>query len=101
MTRKEALVLVSRALSVLSGISAAYETSYLPERLLSFFHYREIGGEYLRELYGLTMAILFLRIALYVFLAFLFWKCGPWVERTLLPDFVEEDRSAKGSENVE
>ncbi len=94
MERKEAVRLVSRALSIICGVFAAEETTYLPERLLSYVHYtnewHSAGAPgaimYLPTLYRVEVGFLFLRIAINLTLAVVFWKCTPWVERTLLPE---------------
>lgn len=94
MERKEAVHLVSRALSIICGVFAAEETTYLPERLLSYVHYtnqwRSVqspqAAVFLPSLYRVEVGFLFLRIAIYLTLAVVFWKCTPWVERTLLPE---------------
>jgi hypothetical protein len=94
MNRKEAMRVVSRALSIVCGVFALEETTYLPERLLSYVHYtnewRSAGTPsqimYLPTLYRIEAGFLFVRIAIYLVLAVVFWKCTPWVERTLLPE---------------
>ncbi len=77
MQRKEAVRLVNRALSFICLVCALYETTCLPERLLSYLHY----SHELRS----TVGFLLLRTAIYLALAGAFWKCTPWVERTHLP----------------
>jgi hypothetical protein len=94
MDRKTAVLLVSRALALVQGICALIETCYLPERLLSYFHYMRQagpvhdlgGGFYLLSLYRVEVLFLFVRIAIYMTLAFVFWKCAPWVQDALLPE---------------
>jgi hypothetical protein len=94
MERREAVRLVSRALSVFFGVCALEETTYFPERLVSYLHYTHewhaAGGPaaimYLPTLYRVEVGFLFLRIAIYPTLAVAFWKCAPWAERTLLPE---------------
>ena len=94
MERKEAVRLVSRALSVVFGVFALEDTTYLPERLLSYVHYtnewrsvRAPGANlFLPSLYRVEVGLLFVRIAIYLALAVVFWKCTRWVERTLLPE---------------
>ena len=94
MDRKEALRLGSRVLSIVFGVSALVETTYLPERLLSYLHYTNelasagvrSGSTYLPTLYRLEVGLLFLRITIYLILAVIFWNCAPLVERTLLPE---------------
>jgi hypothetical protein len=93
MTREDSVLLVSRALSLLWGATALVEATYLPERLFAFVHYAnrvtEAGGVgadgYLPSLYRLEAGLLFGRVVIYLLLAFVFWRCGPWVVRTLLP----------------
>ena len=92
MERKEAVRLVSRALALVFGVFALVETTYLPERMLSYVHYtnewrsvRAVSASlYWLALYRLEAGFLFVRIAIYLLLAVVFWHCGPWVERTLL-----------------
>lgn len=79
MERKEAVRLVSRALSVICGVSALEETTYLPERLLSYVRYED-------EWHRVEIGSLFVRIAINLVLAVVFWKCTPWVESTLLSE---------------
>jgi hypothetical protein len=94
MERREAVRLVSRALSVVYSVFALYETTYLPERLFSYLHYthewQSVGAPgasmYLPALYRISVGFLFVRIAIYLALAVVFWDCAPWVERILLPE---------------
>jgi len=94
MERKEALCLASRALSIFFAVFALYETTYLPERLFPYLHYTNearLAGVpnanmYLPTLYRVSVAFLFVRIAIYLSLAVIFWKCGPWVQRALLSE---------------
>ena len=94
MQRKEAVRLVSRALSIIYLVCALSETTYLPERLFSYLHYtnewRSAGvpgpSMYLPTLYRITVGFLLVRIAIYLALAVVFWIGAPWVERTLLPE---------------
>lgn len=87
MSRRGAVRLVSRALSIIYAVFATYETTYLPERLFSYLHYdlspaiAPGGSTYLPTLYRISMGFLFLRIAIYLALAVSFWNCPSWVER--------------------
>jgi hypothetical protein len=93
MDRKEAVHLASRALSLVFGVFGLEDTTYLPERLISYAHYtnewRSAGAPrpaiFLPSLYRVEVGFLFVRIVIYLTLAVIFWKCTPWVERTLLP----------------
>ena len=101
MTRKEAVLLVSRALAMIQLITAFIESSYLPDRLVSLHHYTiRINGSivsqpdnYLRNYYQLSIAFIFARIAILLLFAFLFWNCGPWIERVLLPKRESHDQT--------
>jgi hypothetical protein len=102
MSRKEAVILVSRALAMIQLISALIESSYLPDRFVSLYHYTiRINGSavsqpdnYLRSYYQLAIAFIFARIAILLFFAFIFWNCGPWIEQKLLPKNTEPDQQA-------
>lgn len=94
MTRDEAILLVSRALSIFLGIFGLQDATYLPERLFGYLHYvneaRAAGafgiGLYLPAVYRIEVAFLFVRIAIYLLLAVVFWRCAPWIQNTLLPE---------------
>jgi hypothetical protein len=94
MDQKAAVLLVSRALALLQGICALIEASYLPERIHSYLHYARAAAEagvpgsalYLVNSYRVTVAFLFVRIAIYLALAMVFWKCPYWVESSLMPE---------------
>jgi hypothetical protein len=94
MERSEAVRLVSRALSVIYGVFALDEITYLPERLLSYVHYTNewrsaqspSAVAYLPTLYRVEVGFLFVRIVIYLALALALWNCGPWVERLFLAE---------------
>jgi hypothetical protein len=94
MNRKDAVRLVSRALSILFGVSALIETAYLPERLYSFVFYANrvkspsatVGEIHLYGTDRVEVGFLFLRIAIYLLLAMVFWKCAPRVESLLISE---------------
>jgi len=93
MSKKEAVLLVSRAFAMIQLISALLELTYLPDRLLSLHHYvdrisRSVASQqdfYLRSSYQFETAFLLARIAILLSFAFAFWFNGPWVERILSP----------------
>jgi hypothetical protein len=68
ISRKEAVLLASRALAVLLTVWALTDVSYLPERLHSFLHYinREAGSstaiQYWRHYYLIAPGFLITRI---------------------------------------
>ena len=86
--------LVSRVLSILFGVSALIETTCLPERLYSYVFYANrakslsatVGDIHFYGTDRVHIGFLFLRIAIYVFLATAFWKCAPWVEHLLISE---------------
>jgi hypothetical protein len=90
MSKREAVVLVSRALAVIQIMSALLEITYLPQRLFVFSH-RIIANRF-SDLYGYwslydfegTLALI-LRIAILLLAAYLFWHCSGKIERFLLP----------------
>lgn len=94
MPRKEGVLLASRALSIIFGVFALEEVTYLPERLFAFLHYTKDSklleaasrSMYLPTLYRVEVGSLFVRIAIYLLLAVAFWNCRPWIERILLPE---------------
>jgi hypothetical protein len=94
MLRKEAILLVSRALSIYFAICVFFESTYIPERLYSFLHYTNLARAqgasqaslYLPTYYCVELVFMFLRTVLCLFLAVVFWTCAPWVQRILLPE---------------
>ena len=91
MSRREIVVLVSRALACIQLITALLDVCYLPEKLFSFVHYAnqpDISGNsqhYFRMLESVSILTLVLRIGILLVSFLIFWNCGAWVERTLLP----------------
>ena len=73
--------LVCRAVALLWAGFAIVELTYLPERLVSLFHYVEtasvVSPNYLLVLYEISVTFLLIRIALLSLGAALLWKCGP------------------------
>ncbi len=102
MSRKEAVLLVSRALAMIQLISALMEITTLPGRLLSLNHYAgRIAAStgvpsdyYFRSLDQVGIAFMWARIAGLLLFAFLFWNCGSWIERILLPKREEQSPAA-------
>lgn len=100
MSRKEAVLLVSRALAMIQLVTVFIEITYLPGRLWYLYEYARLTGTWFvfgsnslntsRE--QLETAFLFARIAGLLFFAFLFWNCGPWIERVLLPGQEVQDQ---------
>jgi hypothetical protein len=94
MSRKDAVLLVSRALSILQLIYALMELTYLPIRFVSLHHHTTranvLGSsgydDFWSGYYRVDIAFLFARVAICLVVAFLFWNCGPWIDRLLLPE---------------
>jgi len=93
MTRKEAVLLVSRALAIIQMVTALLEITYLPEKLLSLHHYASrineqvatAGDFYFWTYDRFGLAFYSLRIAALLVFAILLWNCQPWIQRLLLP----------------
>ena len=94
MSRKDALLLASRALAVLLTLWALAEVSYLPEFAHSFLHYLRYERtastnmgyvDYMRHYYLIRLAFLVTRIIGYSFMARWLYKGGPDIEDLLLP----------------
>lgn len=75
MSKKDAIVVASRILSVLLTIWALSEVSYLPEFLHSYLHYSRDGvacsayGQYMQHYYLLRLCFLITRIIGYSLMA--------------------------------
>jgi hypothetical protein len=99
MSRREVVLLVSRALALLFISSAFIEGTYLPERLFAFSHYVRqrsvvVGPSFSSNYYLILSVFLVLRVLSYSFAATLFWKCGPRVEGLFSPP--QESQAASG-----
>jgi hypothetical protein len=99
MSRKEIVLLVSRAFAAIQLVSALIEMSVLPSRLFSLYRHAGFIGvpTSLPSSYAITydridILFLFARIAGLLILTAVFWKCGPWVERVV---FSEQDVSGR------
>lgn len=84
MSREEVVRVVSRALSVIQGITAAIEISYLPERFVSLAHDAGRLNDFVAY-DRIGLAFLFFRIAFLLAAAAALWNCGPWIQRLLGP----------------
>jgi hypothetical protein len=94
MSKREIVVMVSRALAVIQIVTTLLEVTYLPQELLSLFHHifplqTPVFGDYLSRYYMEVVLALIVRIAICSFAAILLWKCGPDIERWLLPSKTE------------
>jgi hypothetical protein len=90
MSKREIIVLVSRALAIVQIVTLLMEVTYLPQELLGLFHHifplqTPVFGDYWSRYYMETVLSLVARIAICGFGAILLWKCGTEVERFLTP----------------
>ena len=86
MSRNEIVLLVSRTFAAIQFVTVLIEMSYLPERLVSYFHYAANApsqNNYFGTYYNVVVLSLFARIAGLLILTAVFWKCGPWIERVV------------------
>jgi hypothetical protein len=67
MSKKELLLVASRAFSLLLITWAVVELTYLPERLFSLHHH-------------LGQASVVLRVVALLFAAIVFWRCKPGIQ---------------------
>ena len=101
MSRREVVILVSRAIAIIQFISAVLNVSYLPDRLFSFLHYVGTVGDilgangYWATSYRIEIGFLFVRVIFLLVLTALFWNCGPWVESLLAPKKPEQNLPAE------
>jgi len=97
MSRRDALVLASRALAFLLGVWALSEVSYLPESLHSFLRYinQEPGSspaiQYWRHYHLIRLGFIVTRIVGFSLMARWLYKGGPEVEELLSPSSLHED----------
>ena len=84
MSREEIVLLVSRALAVMQAAYALVDVTYVPSYLVSANHYAVVDG-YLGTIHRIELVAMLTRILGLSILAWLFWRCGPWVAGILLP----------------
>ena len=91
MSKRQIVVLVSRALALTQIVYGLFDATYLPERFVwlayrlkshSVFEPRTLTNE--PEFYSLILTIV--RLAITFGAAVLFWRCGQKVSNWLLPD---------------
>jgi hypothetical protein len=91
MSRKDAIVIASRALSVFLTVWALTEISYLPEFLHSYLRYTSEGivqteyVHYMHHYHLLRLGFLITRIVGYALMARWLYKGGQGVEALLFP----------------
>ena len=91
MSRRDVIVLTSRALAVLLIVSALVEASYLPERVHSFLRYLNSEPaasnsiQYWRHYYLISLGFLVTRVVGFSLVGRWLYRGGPEVEKLLLP----------------
>jgi hypothetical protein len=91
MTRKEGIVIASRALAVLFTGSVLAEITYLPEMLHEYLHYAHPLAvqtdhmDHLRHYYLLRLGFLITRIVGFSLLARWLYRGGPPIEELMFP----------------
>ena len=85
MSRKELLLMASRALSLLLLAWALIEMTYLPERAFSLSHHASersvlVSEDYWTSYYLVITILLLVRIIALLIAARVFWKSGPRVQ---------------------
>ena len=93
VNRREIVLLVSRAIAVLQFIDALLATVFsLPTVILLSFRALTLRAQVpdsfrqrLDLMQEAQMPLLLAKIAVQFFLAWLFWNCGPFIERLLAP----------------
>ena len=96
ITRRDSLILASRALAIFLLVNAFTALSYLPETFHSFRHYADgiastSGSEYLRHHYLIALGFAITRIIGYALMASWLFRCGPEIEEWLLPEHMREE----------
>jgi hypothetical protein len=90
MSRKELVLLASRAFALLLISWALVDVTYLPERLFALSHHvsqRSVLAtpDYWSRYYLIITVFNVVRILALVLAAALFWRCGPRVESLFSP----------------
>lgn len=99
LSRDEIVLLVSRVLAVMYAITALLDVTYVPEYLVSLHHYSGgPGASYLESIHRVYVGALLFRIVGLSILAWLFWRCGPWIARILFPARETQPQSATSAD---
>lgn len=102
MSKKELVLLVSRAFAMLLITWAFVELTYLPDRLLGLVHHlneRSVLAphDYWSNYYAILTALTVLRLLVFLIAAVLFWKCGPRVGTLFSSEQSNQSGSADGN----
>jgi hypothetical protein len=101
MSRKDGVLLASRALALILTMWALGELSYLPVHLYSFLHYIQDESilvtsprtQYLRHYYLIDLGFLIIRIAGFALTARWLYRKGPEIDELFLPSASEASQS--------
>ena len=90
MSRKDLVMLVSRAFALLLITWALVDVTYMPDRLFSLFHHLSLRSalatyDYWSRYYLILTVSGVVRMLALFLAAALFWKCGPRVEALFSP----------------
>jgi hypothetical protein len=94
MSRKETVLLVSRAIAILMSIPALMELLLgVPQRMWLLSQNSRPGAPaYILRMQEAGIFLTLVRIAAVLLIAMLFWRCGPAIERFLLPADSDQER---------
>jgi hypothetical protein len=95
MSRREIVLLVSRAIAIFSAIEGLIVLSNLPYQsfLMVRQHLRSLHGgppNYLAPEEWMVIIFILIRVIGLFLIAALFWKCDPMIEHALLPSGMQE-----------
>ena len=99
MSKKDGVLLASRALALLFTVWALTAITSLPGEVFSFIHHSKNGpivssaDQYWSHYYLIGLSFLVVRIVGYSLLARWLYKGGPEVEESLWPSSAEENAS--------
>ena len=90
MSRGELVHIASRAVGAIQLGYAALDITALPDRVYQLHYYASLASAHatratyqLETLSCIQIAMLSARVLGFLILGVLFWRCGPWVERTV------------------
>ncbi|MGC2638895.1 MAG: hypothetical protein WA294_17055 [Acidobacteriaceae bacterium] len=101
MSKREIVLLVSRAIAVIQWITALMYLLYLPQYLMNLLHHitpTQPTDLFWNRYYFEGLFAEILRVAVLAGIAGWFWKCGPGVERILLPLIPESGASSTATD---
>jgi hypothetical protein len=101
MSRKELVLVVSRAFALLLITWALVEVTYLPDRVFALCHHlsqRSVLAtrDYLSSYYLIMTAFTIVRMLALFLASLLFWRCGPRVEALFSPQQGNQEASGQG-----